>query len=211
MKSRATIVCLLLVASGGAQAQEMSAEEIIRRIQETVGSEAESGRTAQSGGDRALFIENGVDAERLPVDFDPPEAPAPKPSGRIESPASPPGFGPGDRCRTAAEFRQILFDRGSAKLSSDDGTRATVAELAKALSNPRLAHLSFVVRGHTDATGTARINGPLSQARAETVARQLAYHGVQLSRLTARGIASRVPAEPADPYSFKNRRVEICV
>jgi outer membrane protein OmpA-like peptidoglycan-associated protein len=211
MKSKAMIVCLLLVASGGAQAQEMSAEEIIRRIQETVGSEAEPGQTAKSGGDRALFIENGVDAERLPADFDPPEGPASKLSGQIEPLASPPGSALGDRCRTAAEFRQILFDRGSAKLSNDDGTRATVAELAKALSSPRLTKLSFVVRGHTDATGPVRVNGPLSKARAETVARQLAYYGVPLSRLTARGMASRVPADPADPYSFKNRRVEICV
>jgi outer membrane protein OmpA-like peptidoglycan-associated protein len=209
VKSSAAAAFVLLMAAGAANGQEMSAEEIIRQIERTVGSKAQPGRAASVGDSRALYLENGVDAERMPAEF---ERLAPSPP----QPARPSGDAPASSdavsdCRTAAVFRQILFDRGSAKLMNDAGTSATVGELAKALVDPRFANLTFIVRGHTDATGGPRINGPLSKARAEAVARRLSYLGVPLSRLTARGMASRVPADPADPNSFKNRRVDICV
>lgn len=208
MKPSAAAAFVLLIAAGAASAQEMREEDIIRQIERTVGTKAQPGRAASDRDSRALYLENGVDAERLPVEF---ESAAPSPPRPERPSAEAPVSAPASDCRTAAEFRQILFNRGSADLLNDEGTTATIAELAKALANPRLANVNFIVRGHTDATGSARINGPLSQARAEAVARRLSYLGVPLSRLTARGMASRVLADPADPNSFKNRRVDICV
>lgn len=80
-------------------------------------------------------------------------------------------------------------------------------EFAKALRNPQLAKSSFLVEGHTDATGTPTYNLDLSQRRARAVVRYLNEQGVDTSKLLARGYGQTKPLV-ADPFSGENRRVE---
>ena len=77
----------------------------------------------------------------------------------------------------------------------------------KALKAPQLATQAFMVEGHTDAAGTPGYNLNLSQRRAQAVVRYLGQHGVEASRLIAKGYGQSRPVV-ADPLSGDNRRVE---
>ncbi len=73
--------------------------------------------------------------------------------------------------------------------------------------------VSLQVEGHTDSTGSARTNTALSQARAESVTAYLVSHGVDRSRLAARGFG---PSRPLATNATRtgreaNRRVEFRV
>lgn len=67
------------------------------------------------------------------------------------------------------------------------------------------------VAGHTDATGSMRLNQRLSQQRAEAVAAYFTAHGVDSGRLTAKGYGPSRPAATNDTADgrAKNRRVEL--
>ena len=67
------------------------------------------------------------------------------------------------------------------------------------------------VIGHTDSSGNDKINIPLSQRRALTVANYLAMRGVAANRLYAAGVGASQPiATNATPEGkAQNRRVEI--
>lgn len=80
-------------------------------------------------------------------------------------------------------------------------------EFAKALKNPQLAKSSFLVEGHTDASGTPTYNLDLSQRRARAVVRYLDEQGVDASKLLARGYG-QTKLLVSDPFSGENRRVE---
>lgn len=80
-------------------------------------------------------------------------------------------------------------------------------EFAKALSDPRLARSTFLVEGHTDASGTPSYNLDLSQRRARAVVRYLAERGIDTAKLDARGYGQAKPLV-ADRFSGENRRVE---
>lgn len=69
------------------------------------------------------------------------------------------------------------------------------------------------VTGHTDSTGGDRINQPLSEARAQSVANYLMSRGLMRERFEIAGMASRFPvADNATPQGrAMNRRVEIRV
>ncbi|MDX8533977.1 OmpA family protein [Mesorhizobium sp. VK25A] len=100
----------------------------------------------------------------------------------------------------------INFALDSAQL--DQTARTELDEFAKALKDNRLSTFSFVVEGHTDATGTDRYNQDLSQRRAQSVASFLEANGVQSARLEAIGLGKSHP-RVADPYDPVNRRVEM--
>ncbi|KTE36527.1 hypothetical protein ATE62_14310 [Sphingopyxis sp. HIX] len=201
MKRRAIICALLLALPSAGAAQEYSAEELAERIRATVGSEAAAPRQAP-GATRTFSFENGVDSGRKPEHIAPPPkavpAPPPRPAPSAET------------CTAAANFHGILFELGSARIADDRETSATLSELARALTTPDLAHLSLIIRGHTDTSGGDRVNLPLSQRRAEAVARRLIAAGVGPGRVRARGMGSSVLADPGDPTGFQNRRVDIC-
>lgn len=100
----------------------------------------------------------------------------------------------------------IGFELNSARLSAE-GTRAAQV-FARSLLMPELKDKRFLIEGHTDLRGGARINGPLSTARAKAVADYLVTLGVDRSRLETRGFGSAMPLpghSKADPV---NRRVE---
>jgi outer membrane protein OmpA-like peptidoglycan-associated protein len=84
-----------------------------------------------------------------------------------------------------------------------------VAEIL--LQHPELELVS--VDGHTDKSGTARVNLQFSRARATAVVKWLVTHGVAAKRLTARGFGALVPLERNDTEAGrrKNRRVEFHV
>ncbi|MBP5215309.1 MAG: OmpA family protein [Alphaproteobacteria bacterium] len=65
--------------------------------------------------------------------------------------------------------------------------------------------------GHTDSTGNDKINIPLSQRRAVSVANYLALRGVKASRLNAYGVGASSPIASNDTEEGRaqNRRVEI--
>lgn len=100
----------------------------------------------------------------------------------------------------------INFALDSAQL--DKTARTELDEFAKALKDNRLSTFSFVVEGHTDATGPDRYNQDLSQRRARSVAAFLEANGVEPGRLEAIGLGKSHP-RVADPYDPVNRRVEM--
>ncbi|WP_292174451.1 OmpA family protein [Mesorhizobium sp.] len=100
----------------------------------------------------------------------------------------------------------INFALDSAQL--DQTARTELDEFAKALKDNRLSSFSFVVEGHTDASGSDRYNQDLSQRRAKSVAAFLTANGVQATRLEAIGLGKSHP-RVADPYDPVNRRVEM--
>jgi outer membrane protein OmpA-like peptidoglycan-associated protein len=183
----------VLLISGAAHAQEMTADQIAAEIQRAVGTTADP--SLQDSGSRAIIMENGVDAEREPRDI----APSPVPVASTPT-----------NCKLISSFWSILFDRGSARLSSDPESEKTLFELATALAKPQFSGKTFLIRGHTDATGSVQTNAGLSQRRAQAVAARLAALGMPISRLSAHGMGSSMPAE-ADTHSYRNRRVDICV
>ncbi len=67
------------------------------------------------------------------------------------------------------------------------------------------------IAGHTDATGSDRINRPLSQARAGAVMAYLARQGVPPQRMAAQGYGSDQPIAPNSTRAgrARNRRVEL--
>ncbi|RRH97460.1 OmpA family protein [Mesorhizobium tamadayense] len=100
----------------------------------------------------------------------------------------------------------INFGLDSAQL--DQTARAELDEFAKALRDNRLSTFSFVVEGHTDASGPDRYNQNLSQRRAQSVAAFLTANGVPAARLEAIGLGKSHP-RVANPYDPVNRRVEM--
>lgn len=103
----------------------------------------------------------------------------------------------------------ILFATNSSSLSS--ASRQSLAELATSLQNNPDTDVQIV--GHTDNTGSAQINDPLSVNRAESVYNFLVQRGVQPARMTATGVGSNDPvATNATPAGrAENRRVEVFI
>lgn len=109
------------------------------------------------------------------------------------------------RCGLLCDLK-VSFKPGSAQLTAD--SEAKLARFADALRDPSLARRRFEIGGHTDASGPAEKNLALSQTRAESVKAFLVAHGVEASRLQARGYGAEGLAVPDQPRDPRNRRVE---
>ena len=96
---------------------------------------------------------------------------------------------------------------------SDDITPASkkvLDRVATVLKEPGVMEVRFAVAGHTDATGTDKLNLELSCARAIAVREYLVKTaGIRPERLSAYGFGSSKPLERGDLKSAKNRRVEV--
>jgi len=103
-------------------------------------------------------------------------------------------------------LENIFFETAKATLKSE--SFAQLEQVLKFMeSNPTLR---MEISGHTDNTGSLKVNTKLSQARAEAVVDWLVEHGIDASRLDAMGYAFSQPIAPNDTPEgrAKNRRVE---
>ena len=107
---------------------------------------------------------------------------------------------------TAGDIR-VTFDTAKADITEQG--QANLAIAAEALLTGVLKPLSFEVSGYTDAAGDKERNQVLSLRRANAVRDFLVARGVAPERLTTKGYGSDHLADPNDPVSEANRRVEL--
>ena len=101
----------------------------------------------------------------------------------------------------------IHFDTGKATIQPD--SEAVLQQIVQLLQqNPTL---KLRVEGHTDNQGPAPANQTLSEKRAQAVVAWLTAHGVNSSRLVAKGFGASKPvsANNTEEGRAKNRRVEL--
>lgn len=128
----------------------------------------------------------------------------------MRCPTSPSANGCGETSTSPLETDvfDVFFDPGSAAL--DRQARAILVALAAALNKPENASRTFLIGGHTDATGSEAYNQLLSERRAAAVKHFLvACCGVDGSMLATAGFGVQLPKNVADPYADQNRRVDI--
>ena len=105
------------------------------------------------------------------------------------------------------KLKGIHFDFDSADLTTE-----AISILDRSLAAIRSSSSqNLSVEGHTDSTGTDSYNLNLSQRRAEAVVDYLVGHGIDRSRLSARGFGESAPISTNDSAAGRaqNRRVEI--
>jgi len=101
----------------------------------------------------------------------------------------------------------IHFETAKATILPD--SESVLAEVAKMLQqNP---DVKVSVEGHTDNVGSAAANQTLSEKRAQAVVAWLSSHGIEGSRLQAKGWGASKPVEDnaTEDGRAKNRRVEL--
>jgi outer membrane protein OmpA-like peptidoglycan-associated protein len=103
----------------------------------------------------------------------------------------------------------ISFDVGRADIKPN--LRAVLDKFADGLVSNPAATVNII--GHTDSSGSDKVNDPLSLKRATAVSDYLASKRVASSRFTVEGKGSRWPVATNDTATnkAKNRRVEIFV
>ncbi len=107
-----------------------------------------------------------------------------------------------------AEDMDIPFDLNSSTLNNR--ARPAIEALGRALQDAKLKGSSFIVAGHTDATGSAKYNQKLSERRAKAVRDVLvSEYNVSNDQLIAVGYGPQKPKVSSDPYAGENRRVQI--
>lgn len=103
---------------------------------------------------------------------------------------------------------EIYFDFNSADV--DANSLPTLNALGEALSRDVLKNSTIVIGGHTDRKGTPEYNQPLSDRRAQAVARYLAEtYKINSGRILATGYGFRKLKLPSQPFAESNRRVQI--
>ncbi|CAN5901644.1 OmpA family protein [soil metagenome] len=101
----------------------------------------------------------------------------------------------------------ISFDTNSFVVKPQ--MRSVLDPFAASLKDDPTARVSII--GHTDSTGSAAINNPLSVERAQSVRDYLVGHGVSATRIETAGRGDREPVadNSSDSGRARNRRVEI--
>lgn len=102
---------------------------------------------------------------------------------------------------------QVNFNVGSADLT--DGAKTELSKYVAAMQSPQLSAMTFVIEGHTDASGAYSKNMDLSQRRAQSVVDYLVSSGVAANRLKAEGFGPNRPLAGMSKRSAANRRVEL--
>lgn len=106
--------------------------------------------------------------------------------------------------------KQVHFQHDSAEILPD--SQGIIEELADLMSK-RADIKNVEVQGHTDDTGAAAYNLRLSQSRAQAVVDAIASHGVDASRMSAKGYGQDKPIVPnsTEANRAKNRRVQVMI
>lgn len=101
----------------------------------------------------------------------------------------------------------ILFDSGKADLKPQ--AKENINQLAAIMK--KYPENILTIKGYTDSTGSAKVNKPLSEKRAQAVRDQLVTAGVPANTVTSLGMGSENPVETGKTKDAlaKNRRVEI--
>lgn len=103
---------------------------------------------------------------------------------------------------------EIQFDYNSADIAKT--SMASVQALGKALSDPALKGSTFVVAGHTDATGGEAYNQGLSERRADTIKKYLMQnYGLNGNDLVTVGYGETKLKDVANGADAMNRRVQV--
>ncbi len=124
------------------------------------------------------------------------------------APATPPDYtapvAPAKPIALPAVAITIEFDFDSARLRYDQAPK--IDALVRAFQAPELQGYSFMVIGHTDASGSNAYNCDLSRRRAEEVTNVLRANYVTLG-LVPVGFGEEVLKNVYDPNAAENRRV----
>lgn len=108
----------------------------------------------------------------------------------------------------AAVSMQLRFAFNSAELTEE--SKGTLDNLSAALKSSDLQSFTFMIEGHTDATGSESYNLDLSTRRANSVMSYLVNkHGVDPSRLRSIGKGETALLDASRPASGDNRRVAV--
>ena len=105
--------------------------------------------------------------------------------------------------------RTILFNTNQSTFQSQ--SFLVLENIAKKMKE--FPNTKFDIKGYTDSTGNAKINIPLSDARANAVKDYLVKNGVAADRLTAKGYGDANPIDSNKTAQGRanNRRTEIVV
>ncbi len=103
---------------------------------------------------------------------------------------------------------EIQFELNSSEISP--AARPNIDALGTALQNGQLKSSSFLLAGHTDATGAPTYNQTLSERRAQAV-RKMLIDEFKLSaeQFIAVGYGPERLKDPKNPNARENRRVQI--
>ncbi len=103
-------------------------------------------------------------------------------------------------------LRNIFFDTGKSTLRSESNTE--LDRLVKLLKD--VPSLEVEISGHTDNTGSAKLNEGLSQDRAQAVVNYLKGKGIASNRMTAKGYGPSRPVAANNTAAGRqeNRRTE---
>ena len=176
-----------------AAAQNMSGEDLLKEIESS--ADAERGRVGASRG--ARIYEGEVEASSAMKRKNPKTVDT---SG-VKTLTIP-------RSRDPINL-PILFDFDSAFLKPE--SQPQLKELCAALRRAK-SEISFMIIGHSDASGGATYNELLSMLRAEEVVRWLVVDcGVAATRLVAIGLGESDPLPAHSPNAAAQRRVEVLV
>ena len=103
---------------------------------------------------------------------------------------------------------EINFDYNSADISAK--SLPSVQALGRALTNNDLKGSTFVVAGHTDASGGDAYNQDLSERRADAIKRYLVdKYGINGTDLVTVGYGKSKLKDPGQPMAEVNRRVQV--
>ncbi|MGC0393047.1 OmpA family protein [Bradyrhizobium sp. USDA 241] len=103
---------------------------------------------------------------------------------------------------------EIQFGYNSADIAKT--SMASVQALGKALSDPALKGSTFVVAGHTDATGGEEYNQGFSERRADTIKKYLVQnYGLNGTDLVTVGYGETKLKDAANGADAINRRVQV--
>ncbi|WCM40875.1 OmpA family protein [Flavobacterium sp. CBA20B-1] len=103
--------------------------------------------------------------------------------------------------------KTILFNTG--KSTFQEKSYEVLDNMARVMN--QFPNAKFAIEGHTDSTGTDKINDPLSNDRANAVREYLISKGISASRLSSQGFGSKRPIDDNSTAAGRanNRRTEI--